>query len=54
MFLDVGFYRNKVLTNKLRGLVVFIRLGIQPSTSASSRCCAKVQQNAPSFLVGLS
>jgi hypothetical protein len=53
MFLDVGLYRNEVLVNECGGLLVFVRLGIQPSASASSWRRAEVQQDRPAlFLCG--
>ena len=45
MFFDVGFDRDEVLIDELRRLRIFVRLGIQPSTRASSRCGAEVQQD---------
>ena len=44
MFLDVSLYGQKVLMDKIVGLLVLIRLGIQPSTSPSSGSRAEVQQ----------
>jgi hypothetical protein len=54
MFLDVSFYRNEVLENKLGGLLIFIRFGVQPSASPSDRRSAEVEQNRPFFLFGFS
>jgi len=54
MFLDVGFYRDEVLANKLGGPVVFIRFGVQPSASPSGRRSAEVEQNGPLFRLGFS
>jgi hypothetical protein len=45
MFFDVGLYRNEILMNEIGGLRVFVRFGIQPSTSPSSRSGAEIQQN---------
>jgi len=44
MFLDVGLYGQEVFGDKPGRLLIFIRLGIQPSTCASSRGCTEVQQ----------
>ena len=54
MFLDVSFYRNEVLENKLGGLIIFIRFGVQPSASRSGRRSAEVEQNGPFFFFGFS
>ena len=52
MFLDVGFDGQKILVDEGLGLLVFIRLGIQPSTGASCGSCAEVQQNGSILLLG--
>jgi hypothetical protein len=51
MFLDVNFYRKKVLADELGGLLIFIRLGIQPSTGSSGRSRAEVQQDGAKLLL---
>jgi len=45
MFLNVSFHRNEILVNEFRGLPIFKGLGFQPSTRASRRCSAEVEQN---------
>ena len=45
MFLDVSFYGQEVFVDKLICFRVFIRFGVQPSTSPSSRSRAEVQQD---------
>ena len=52
MLLDMGFYRDKLLLNELSSFLIFIRLGIQPSTSASNRGRAEVQENGLPLLFG--
>lgn len=52
MFFDVGFYGNEILVDELRGLRVFIGLGIQPSTRASRRRSAEIQQHRPALFLG--
>jgi hypothetical protein len=47
MLLDVGFYGKKILTDEVCGVGVFVRLGIQPSTSASCRRGAEIEQDGP-------
>jgi hypothetical protein len=54
MFFDVGLYRNEILMNEIGGLRVFVRFGIQPSTSPSSRRRAEIQQNRTLLLPRLS
>jgi hypothetical protein len=48
MFLNVGFDGEKILMDKISRLLIFVRLGIQPSARASRRSCAEVEQNRPS------
>lgn len=50
MFFDVGLYRQEILLNEVGSLRVFIRFGIQPSTSASSRRRAEIKQNGTMVL----
>jgi len=45
MFLDVSFYRKEILAGEFGSLLIFIRLGIQPSTGSSGRGRAEVQQD---------
>jgi hypothetical protein len=52
MFLDVGFDGQKILMDKASSLLVFIGLGLQPSTAPSAGSCAKVQQNRSILLLG--
>lgn len=47
VFLDVGLHREEVLVDELCGFLVLVRLGIQPSTGASRRRRAEVEQNGP-------
>jgi len=54
MFLDVRFDGNEVLLDEAGGLLVFIRLGVQPSTSASRRCGAEIEQERPVVRFGFS
>jgi hypothetical protein len=51
MFLNVGFYRKEVFADELGSLLIFIRLGIQPSTGSSSRSRAEIQQNGAGLLL---
>jgi len=39
----VSFQRKEVFVDELRSLLIFIRLGIQPSTGSSSRSRAEIQ-----------
>ena len=52
MFLDVSFYWKEVLVDKLICFLIFIRLGIQPSTSSSSRSRAEIQQYGSGLIFG--
>lgn len=51
MFLDVGFYGKEVCADELGSFLVFIRLGIQPSTGASRRSRAEIQQDWAGLLL---
>jgi hypothetical protein len=50
MFLDVGFDGQEILVNEIGGFRIFVGLGIQPSTGASSRSRTEVQQNGATLL----
>jgi hypothetical protein len=50
MFLDVGFDGQENLVNEIGGFLVLVGLGIQPSTGASGRSRAEVQQNGAASL----
>ena len=50
MFLNVSFYRKEILADEFGSLLVFIRLGIQPSTCRSRRSRAEVQQDGARLL----
>ena len=52
MLLDVGFYGKKILMDEVCGVGVFVRLGLQPSTSASRRCGAEIEQDGPLAALG--
>jgi hypothetical protein len=52
VFFDVDFDRNEILLDKRRELGISIRLGFQPSTSASSRSSAEINQNRFMFSLG--
>jgi hypothetical protein len=43
VFLNVSFQRKEVFVDELRGLLIFIGLGIQPSAGSSSRSRAEIQ-----------
>jgi hypothetical protein len=45
MFLKVSFYRKEVFADELGSLLIFIGLGIQPSTGSSGRSRAEIQQD---------
>jgi hypothetical protein len=51
MFFNVSFYRKKVFADELRSFLIFIGLGIQPSTSSSSRGRAEIQQDGAGLLL---
>jgi hypothetical protein len=50
MFLNVSFYRKEILADEFGSLLIFIRLGIQPSTCRSRRSRAEVQQDGARLL----
>jgi hypothetical protein len=50
MLLDVGLHGKEILVDEISGLLVLVRLGIQPSTSASSRRSAEIEQDGPALL----
>jgi hypothetical protein len=50
MFFDVGREWDEVLVDECRDLIVAVRLGFQPSTSASGRRSAEI--NDQRFLAG--
>jgi hypothetical protein len=50
MFFNVGLYRKEVFADEVRGLLIFIRLGVQPSTRPSRRSRAEIQQNNTGLL----
>jgi hypothetical protein len=43
VFLNVSFERKKVFADEPGSFLIFIRLGIQPSTGSSTRSCAEIQ-----------
>jgi hypothetical protein len=49
---NVGFYRKKVFADELGSLLIFIRLGIQPSAGSSNRSRAEIQQDGARLLLG--
>jgi hypothetical protein len=53
VFFDVGLERHEVVVNKCRSLVIAVRLGFQPSTPASGRRGAKVDQQRLLLRFGL-
>jgi len=50
MFLDMGFDGQEILVDEVGGLLVFVGLGIQPSTGASGGSRTEVQQNGALLL----
>jgi hypothetical protein len=50
MLLNVSFYRKEVFADEFGSLLIFIRLGIQPSTGSSRRSRAEIQQNGAGLL----
>ena len=52
MLFDVGFYRKEVFADEVGSLLIFIRLGIQPSASSSRRSRAEIQQDGARLLLG--
>jgi hypothetical protein len=53
VFLDVRLNRNKIRSNEVRYFIICVRLGFQPSATASSRRCAKVDQQRTTRTLGL-
>ena len=51
MFLNVSFDRKEVFVDELISLLVFIRLGIQPSAGSSRRSRAEIQQDGAGLLL---
>ena len=51
VLLDVSFDGKEVLVNELGRLLIGIRLGIQPSTSSSSRSRAEIEQDRTGLLL---
>jgi hypothetical protein len=51
MFLNVSFYRTEILADEFGSFLIFIRLGIQPSTGSSDRSRAEVQQDGEKALL---
>ena len=52
MLFDVGFYRQEVFADELGSLLIFIRVGIQPSAGSSRRSRAEIQQDGARLLLG--
>jgi hypothetical protein len=52
MFLDMSFYGQEMFVDELTRFLVFIRFGIQPSTSPSSWSRAEVHQDWSGLLFG--
>jgi hypothetical protein len=52
MFFDMGFYRQEILLDELSSFLIFVRLGIQPSTSPSSRSRTEIDQDRLILLLG--
>jgi hypothetical protein len=52
MFLDMSFYGQEMFVDELTCFLVFIRFGIQPSTSPSSWSRAEVHQDWSGLLFG--
>ena len=50
MFLDVGFDGQEILVDEIGGFLVFVGVGIQPSTGTSGRSRTEVQQNGAALL----
>jgi hypothetical protein len=53
VFLDMSFNRDELFVDEGGGLLILMRLGIQPRTGPSSRRCAEVEQNRLILLFGL-
>jgi hypothetical protein len=51
MLLDVGFDGQEILLDEIGGFLVFVGLGIQPSTGPSGRSRTEVQQNGAALLL---
>jgi hypothetical protein len=51
VLLYVSFDRKEIFVNELGSLLIGIRLGIQPSTSSSSRSRAEIQQDGTGLLL---
>jgi len=51
MLLNVSFCRKEILVDEFVSFLVFIRLGIQPSTGSSSRSRAEIQQDGAKLLL---
>ena len=49
---DVGFHWKEVLADELGSLLIFIRLGIQPSAGSSRRSRAEIQPDGARLLLG--
>jgi len=50
MFLNVRFHWKEFLVDEFGSFLIFIRLGIQPSTGSSGRSRAEVQQDGAKLL----
>jgi hypothetical protein len=51
MFLNVSFDWKEILVDEFGSFLVFIRLGIQPSTCPSRRSRAEIQQDGAKLLL---
>ena len=51
MFLNVSFHWKEILVDEFVSFLVFIRLGIQPSTCPSRRSRAEIQQDGAKLLL---
>jgi hypothetical protein len=52
VFFNVSFYRKEIFGDELGSVLIFIGLGIQPSTGSSSRSRAEIHQDRPRLLLG--
>ena len=52
MLFNVGFYRKEIFADELGSLLIFIRLGIQPSAGSSRRSRAEIQQDRAGLVLG--
>ena len=52
MLFNMGFYRKEVFADELGSFLIFIGLGIQPSTGSSRRSRAEIQQDGAGLLLG--